>query len=44
MEDFSTLYGHMAYFTVIWYILWLLWSFGIFFPFCIKKNLATLNS
>jgi hypothetical protein len=46
--DVSVFYGHLAYFTAIWYILWL---FGIFvgylvyiFPVlvcCTKKNLAT---
>jgi hypothetical protein len=30
MEDVSIFYGHLAYFTAIWYILW---PFGIFFPF-----------
>jgi hypothetical protein len=29
MEDVGTLYGHLVYFTSIWYILR---SFGIFFP------------
>jgi hypothetical protein len=46
MEDISELYGHLVYFTDIWYILRLLWSFGIFFPVLvcrIKKNLATLD-
>jgi hypothetical protein len=39
---FCLFQGHLVYFVVIWYILW---SFGIFFPFwicCTKKNLATL--
>jgi hypothetical protein len=30
MEDVGIFYGHLVYFTVIWYILW---YFGIFFPF-----------
>jgi hypothetical protein len=35
-------YGHLVYFTTIWYILW---PFGTLFPLlvcCTKKNLATL--
>jgi hypothetical protein len=35
-------YGQMVYFMAIWYIMW---SFGIFFPFwyiATEKNLATL--
>jgi hypothetical protein len=42
MEDVGILYGPLAYFTAIWYILWL---FGIRFPVlvcCKKKSLATL--
>jgi hypothetical protein len=37
-------YGHLVYFTAIWYISWL---FGIFFPVlvcCINNNLAILDS
>jgi hypothetical protein len=43
LGDFGVFYGHLVYFAAIWYILW---PFGIFFPFwyicCFKKNLATL--
>jgi hypothetical protein len=43
MEDVGTCYDHVVYLTAIRYILW---SFGIFFPFWYdvfsKKNLATL--
>jgi hypothetical protein len=28
MEDVVTFYGHLVYFTYIWYILW---TFGIFY-------------
>jgi hypothetical protein len=28
MEDVGTFYGHLVYFTSIWYILW---TFGIFY-------------
>jgi hypothetical protein len=39
---FCLFYGHMVYVMAIWYILW---SFGIFFPFWYicrtEKNLAT---
>jgi hypothetical protein len=48
-EVVGIFYGHLVYFTAplvyfvtFWYILWL---FGVFFPFlvcCTKKNLATL--
>jgi hypothetical protein len=36
MEDVGTVYGHLVYFTLIWYILWrfgihISWSFGIFY-------------
>jgi hypothetical protein len=51
MEDVGILYGHLVYFTAIWYILC---TFGLFyshlvyfFPVlvcCTKKNLATLTS
>jgi hypothetical protein len=43
MDDVGIFYGHLVYFTVIWYTLL---SFGIFLPVllcCNKKNLATLN-
>jgi hypothetical protein len=42
MENDGIFYGHLEYFTAIWYILR---PFGIFFPVllhCVKKNLATL--
>jgi hypothetical protein len=50
MEDVGMSYGHLVYFTTIWYILpidiwYVLWYFGIFSPVlvcCIKINLATL--
>jgi hypothetical protein len=50
MEDVGIFYGHLAYFTAIWYILWSFdifygYIFGIFSPLlvcCTKKNLATL--
>jgi hypothetical protein len=31
VEDVGTFYGHLVYFKAIWNILWLFWSFGIFF-------------
>jgi hypothetical protein len=52
MENAGIFYGHLVYFTAIWYILWpcgnvmVIWY--IFFRFsafplsCAKKNLATL--
>jgi hypothetical protein len=52
MEDVGIIYGHLAYFTAIWYSLW---PFGVFYSYihiwynfpilvsCTKKNLATLN-
>jgi hypothetical protein len=48
MEDVGVLYGHLIYFSAIWYIFR---PFGIIYVFCIiipvlvccpKKNLATL--
>jgi hypothetical protein len=42
MENVGIFYDLLEYFTVIWYILW---QFGIFFPFWsvwTEKNLATL--
>jgi hypothetical protein len=38
MEHVGIFYGHFVYFTAIWYTLWpyvtyILWLFGIFFPF-----------
>jgi hypothetical protein len=34
MEDVGTFYVHWVYFTAIGFIiLWIFWSFGIFFPF-----------
>jgi hypothetical protein len=41
LRPFGLFYGHLVYFTAIWYVCWL---FGIFFPVlvcCMKKNLAT---
>jgi hypothetical protein len=47
MKDVAIFYGHLVYFTTIWYILWL---FGILYGHlaylsrlvsCTKKNLAT---
>jgi hypothetical protein len=50
MEDVGIFYGHLVYFTAIWYILrifwYILWLFGIFLAnlVCLpKKNLATLQ-
>jgi hypothetical protein len=50
MKDVGKFYGHLVYFTNIWYVYFVLiwyicWSFGIFFPVlvcCNKKNLAAL--
>jgi hypothetical protein len=49
MEDVGLFYGHLVYFTTIWYILWSLGIFHVYlvhlFPIwvcCTKKNLATL--
>jgi hypothetical protein len=49
MENAGIFYGHLEYFTVIWYILWpfgnvvVIWYiFHCFGIFCVKKNLATL--
>jgi hypothetical protein len=42
MEDISALCGYLAPFPVIWYILRLLWSLGIFFTvsiYCFKKKI-----
>jgi hypothetical protein len=52
MEDVGIFYGHMIYFTTIWYIYLVAisfhsWLLGIFFPFWFvvpRKNLATLCS
>jgi hypothetical protein len=38
MEDVGLFYGHLVYFTAIWYtyivaIWYILWLFGIFTPF-----------
>jgi hypothetical protein len=34
MENIGILYGHLEYFTSIWYISWyVLWPFGIFSRF-----------
>jgi hypothetical protein len=43
MEDVGIFYGHLVYFTAVWYILLL---FGIFSPGLVsstEKNLATLD-
>jgi hypothetical protein len=49
MEDADIFYGHLAYISAFWYILW---TFGIFNDFwayssvlvcCTNKNLATLT-
>jgi hypothetical protein len=48
MEDFGMFYGHLVYFTAIWYISGLFGifqSYLVYFPIlvnCTKKNLATL--
>jgi hypothetical protein len=46
MENVGIFYVHFVYFTAIGnIILYILWSFGKFFPilvYCTKKNLATL--
>jgi hypothetical protein len=51
MEGVGLVYGHLVYFTVIWYILCSLdifyKLFGIFIPVwvcCTKQNLATKRS
>jgi hypothetical protein len=52
MENIGIFYGHLEYFTAIWYILWpfgnvvVIWYLYIYFPIlvnCVKKNLATLG-
>jgi hypothetical protein len=35
MENVGIVYGHLAYFTAIWYILC---TFGIFFPICMLNQ------
>jgi hypothetical protein len=32
MEDVGIIYGHLVYFAAISYLMWILWSFHIFFP------------
>jgi hypothetical protein len=48
MEDVCVFYGHLVYFTAIWYILW---PFGLFYSYLVyfspfydvpKKNQVTL--
>jgi hypothetical protein len=34
MKDVGIFYGHLMYFTAIWYILW---QFGIFLPVAPRK-------
>jgi hypothetical protein len=49
MENVAIFYGHLEYFTAVWYILWPFGNVvavGIFPPIlvcCAKKNLATLT-
>jgi hypothetical protein len=50
MEKAGIFYGHLAFFTVIWFIYWpfgnvvVIWYIFLCFVlfFCAKKNLATL--
>jgi hypothetical protein len=52
MENVCIFYGHLEYFTIIWYILWPFGKFGsllvcAFFSVLVclaKKNLATVVS
>jgi hypothetical protein len=49
MENAGIFYGHLEYFTVIWYILWpfgnvvVIWYILPRFVYCVKTNLATLT-
>jgi hypothetical protein len=45
IENVGIIYGHLVYFTAIWYILWPFGNLLVIFPalvYCVKKNLATL--
>jgi hypothetical protein len=44
MDDAGIFYGCLVYVTAVWWILWILSSFGIFFPVlvcCANRNLST---
>jgi hypothetical protein len=50
MEDVGIFYGHLVYFTVTWYILWLFdiffgmfWYVLVHFGMLHQKNLATVD-
>jgi hypothetical protein len=50
VENFGIFYGHLAYFVIIWQMLWpfgaFYWRLVYFFPFLVystEENLATLS-
>jgi hypothetical protein len=48
IENAGLFYGHLEYFTLIWYIIWqfvnivVIWHISPILVYCVKKNLATL--
>jgi hypothetical protein len=49
-ENVGEFYGHLEYFTAIWYTFWplvnvvVIWYIFPVLVYCVKKNLATLYS
>jgi hypothetical protein len=44
LRQIGPFFGHLIYFVVIWYILWLSGTFFLFLVHCNQRDLATLSN